>query len=54
VLVVQGERDAFGVPPERRGRELVVIPGADHSLKRDPAAVATAVVGFIANRLTGG
>jgi predicted alpha/beta-hydrolase family hydrolase len=47
VLVVQGERDAFGVPPARRGRKLVVIAGADHSLKRDPDAVARAVVEFV-------
>lgn len=51
LLVVQGDRDAFGrppatvfAPPERR---LAVVPGADHSLKRDPAAVARAVVGFL-------
>jgi hypothetical protein len=46
-LVVQGDRDAFGMPPKGRGRRLVVVPGADHSLRRDPAAVATAVLEFI-------
>lgn len=50
-LVVQGERDPFGVPPRRRGRSLSVIPGADHSLKRDPSAVAAAVRRFVARRL---
>jgi predicted alpha/beta-hydrolase family hydrolase len=38
VLVVQGDRDAFGMPPAGVGRQVVVIPGADHSLKRDPTA----------------
>lgn len=38
VLVVQGERDPFGTPGEfpvgREGRtRLVVVPGADHSLR---------------------
>lgn len=34
VLVVQGDRDAFGMPPRKRGRTLVVAEGADHSLKK--------------------
>jgi predicted alpha/beta-hydrolase family hydrolase len=46
VLVVQGDRDAFGVPPSDIA-ELVVIEGADHSLKKDPKAVAAAVADFI-------
>ena len=47
VLVVQGDRDAFGMPSPAPGRQVVVVPGADHSLKQDPAAVASAVVDFI-------
>ncbi len=53
VLVVQGERDAFGCPPRRVMRSpnrLAVIPGADHSLKRDPAMVGAAVARFLADR----
>jgi hypothetical protein len=46
-LVVQGDRDAFGLPPEGAGRRIVVVAGADHSLKRDPATVATAVTSFV-------
>jgi predicted alpha/beta-hydrolase family hydrolase len=34
VLVVQGDRDAFGMPPRRRGRTVAVATGADHSLKK--------------------
>lgn len=48
VLVVQGDRDAFGMPPKSRKRRLVVIPGADHSLKKDRPAVAVAVCAFLA------
>lgn len=46
-LVVQGERDPFGMPPGAPGREIVVIAGADHSLKRDLARIAGAVTGFV-------
>jgi len=41
-LVVQGERDQFGVPPEGPNRKLVKVPG-NHGLKKDLGAVADAV-----------
>jgi hypothetical protein len=41
-LVVQGERDPFGMPPASEHRTVVQVPG-DHSLKADLDAVATAV-----------
>ncbi|MCM3659501.1 hypothetical protein M3148_00600 [Georgenia satyanarayanai] len=41
-LVVQGERDAFGMPPEGAGRSVVVVAG-DHSLKKDHPAIEGAV-----------
>ena len=41
-LVVQGERDRFGMPPAARRRTVVQVPG-DHSLRTDPDAVAAAV-----------
>ena len=47
VLVVQGDRDAFGMPPAGAGREIVVIAGADHSLKRELGRVAAAVADFV-------
>jgi hypothetical protein len=47
VLVVQGDRDAFGMPPAGRGRQVVVIPGADHALKKGVAVIAESVVGFV-------
>ncbi len=42
VLVVQGERDPFGMPPEGPNRTVARVPG-DHSLRTDVAAVAAAV-----------
>jgi uncharacterized protein len=42
VLVVQGERDPFGMPPEAPGRTVAVVAG-DHGLKADRAAQAAAV-----------
>jgi predicted alpha/beta-hydrolase family hydrolase len=41
-LVVQGERDPFGIPPAGPSREVVTVPG-DHGLKADPDAVREAV-----------
>jgi uncharacterized protein len=41
-LVVQGERDRFGVPPAGARRTVVEVPG-DHSLRTDLGAVAEAV-----------
>jgi hypothetical protein len=42
MLVVQGERDQFGMPPAAEQRTVVQVPG-DHGLKKDLDAVATAV-----------
>jgi predicted alpha/beta-hydrolase family hydrolase len=42
VLVVQGERDPFGMPPASPSREVVQVAG-DHGLKADLEAVNAAV-----------
>jgi uncharacterized protein len=42
VLVVQGERDRFGMPPPGPKREVAVVAG-DHALRADPGAVGLAV-----------
>lgn len=42
MLVVQGERDPFGIPPDTASRRVVLVPG-DHSLRTDVQAVADAV-----------
>jgi len=41
-LVVQGERDPFGIPPAGAHRSVVQVPG-DHGLRTDLEAVAAAV-----------
>ena len=41
MLVVQGMRDRFGMPPAASGREVVQVAG-DHGLKKDLPAVAAA------------
>jgi uncharacterized protein len=42
MLVVQGDRDPFGMPPPGPLREVVQVPG-NHSLRTDLEAVAAAV-----------
>jgi uncharacterized protein len=49
-LVVQGERDPFGIPPPGPAREVVTVPG-DHGLKADLEAVAAAVRSWLAEVL---
>jgi uncharacterized protein len=46
VLVVQGERDPFGMPVAGPSRSVVVVPG-NHSLSADLEAVAMAVRGWL-------
>jgi hypothetical protein len=49
VLVVQGERDPFGMPPSAPGRTVVTVPG-DHGL-RSTGAVRAAVGEWLTDRL---
>jgi len=51
VLIVQGESDPFGMPPEAPGREVVRVRG-DHGLKSDRPGLRTAVAGWLERRLT--
>ncbi len=51
VLVVQGVRDPFGMPPAGPAREVVEVAG-DHSLKADPDAVGAAVRDWLGRVLT--
>jgi predicted alpha/beta-hydrolase family hydrolase len=46
VLVVQGERDQFGMPPPGPRRQVVEV-GGDHSLKQDLGAVSEAVQAWL-------
>jgi predicted alpha/beta-hydrolase family hydrolase len=52
-LVVQGERDPFGLPPARRGRRKVVVVPGTHSL-RSSGAVAAAVEAWLRRLRTTG
>ena len=46
VLIVQGESDRFGMPPEGLDRRVVRVAG-DHGLKADPTAVGEAVADWL-------
>jgi predicted alpha/beta-hydrolase family hydrolase len=50
VLIVQGERDPFGIPPEGPYRDVVRVPG-DHSLRQAEQAQPV-VASWIATLLT--
>jgi uncharacterized protein len=45
-LVVQGERDPFGIPPPGPARQIAKVPG-DHGLKTNLEAVAAAVQAWL-------
>ena len=47
LLVVQGVRDRFGIPPASANRRVAEVPG-DHSLRADPDAVAAVVRDWLA------
>jgi predicted alpha/beta-hydrolase family hydrolase len=53
VLVVNGERDPFGIPDERDASRVVVLPGETHTLSKKPAAVGAAVGEWMAGVLSG-
>jgi predicted alpha/beta-hydrolase family hydrolase len=45
-LVVNGDRDPFGVPAATPGVDLRIRPGERHDLRRDPAAIGDIVVAW--------
>jgi predicted alpha/beta-hydrolase family hydrolase len=47
VLVVQGERDPFGMPPDAPGRVVARVTG-DHGLKADRPRIAAAIGDWLA------
>ena len=51
VLVVNGERDPFGIPAPRDAARVVVLPAESHALTRKPAAVGEAVGSWLAETL---
>jgi uncharacterized protein len=51
-LVVQGDKDPFGMPPAAANRTVVQVPG-NHSLRTDVEAVAAAVRSWLAEQPAG-
>jgi len=51
VLVVNGERDPFGIPAPEDAARVVVLPGETHALTRDPAKLGAAVGPWLAEVL---
>lgn len=47
VLVINGERDPFGIPESSDASRVVVLPGETHGLSRHPEAVRTAVAEWL-------
>lgn len=54
VLVVNGERDPFGIPASRDAARVVVLPGETHALSKNPAALGAAVGSWLAQKLGAG
>jgi len=48
VLVVNGERDPFGIPAAADADRVVVVPGETHALKGHRAVIASAVADWLA------
>lgn len=53
VLVINGDRDPFGVPDAADADRLVVLPGQQHALTGDPAAITAAVRSWLGQLLPG-
>jgi predicted alpha/beta-hydrolase family hydrolase len=47
VLVVNGDRDPFGIPREAQGIRITVLAGESHALSGKPAAVGDAVASWL-------
>jgi uncharacterized protein len=49
VLVLNGDRDSFGIPAASDSTRVVVLKGETHSLSKKPAAVSAAVAAWLAD-----
>ena len=47
VLVVNGDRDPFGIPGHQDADRIVVLDGQTHALSKDPAAVRSVVASWL-------
>jgi uncharacterized protein len=52
VLIVQGERDPFGLPPSTPSRQVTIVRG-DHSLRTDLGVLAAAVESWLRETVLG-
>ncbi len=53
VLVVNGERDPFGIPDPADASRVVVLPGETHALSRNPAAAGQAAAAWLRDEVLG-
>jgi uncharacterized protein len=53
VLVLNGDRDPFGMPEAGPGTRVIALPGETHALSRNPAAVGEICGGWIREVLAG-
>ena len=47
MLVINGERDPFGIPDKADADRLIVLPGETHALSRHPEAIASACADWL-------
>ena len=52
-LVINGERDPFGIPAGGDAVHVIVLPGETHALTKDPAAIGGVVKGWLREILAG-
>jgi len=52
-LVLNGERDPFGIPEEGESTRVVVLPGETYALSKNTAAIGAAVTRWIREVLAG-
>jgi hypothetical protein len=53
VLVINGERDPFGIPARKDADRLVVVPGETHALRGHAAVIKAAVAEWLPTVLRG-
>lgn len=53
VLVINGDRDPFGIPEPGEGIEVLVLPGETHALSRRPEAVGVAAGSWLRDEVLG-
>jgi len=52
VLVINGDRDPFGIPQPDEKTNVIVLPGETHALSKHPAAIGAAVTDWLETLLS--